>query len=415
MFSYFRIIAQQISATMAFWNVLHLVSAVGIFGALLTFTVLSDYVFDFLLYTQPSPYNERKNTAKRKEMPGFVLILAQPRTGSSFVGQLFNQNPNVFYLYEPLHSLALFERLNYIRKTDYKNLVASLLSNASSCHFNGFQDYFSFISHPGLSSPHYRLSSKSLSSPPLCKTFVQSFDNQSDFVSKCPPLVAESVSLVCSTKKFVTAKVLTHRLPKKVLEVLVEHFHSRKKQLKILQLIRDPRAVVWSMVKIGWIQRGTAGKRNAMFHLLGKDSTLNHSFTKQVQQVCDRMIKDVTLSSYLSSKLNDDQYMVIRYEELAKGTDAFASRIFDFTGVDFAPEVKDWLHRNTLHDKNEWSYSTATRNTTVTINSWRKSLSLIETSIIDRGCGYVIGKFGYVFIDNLDMLTNFAVNLMKPS
>ncbi|PFX24470.1 Carbohydrate sulfotransferase 1 [Stylophora pistillata] len=36
-----------------------------------------------------------------------VIIVAEPRTGSSFLGDAFNQNPDVFYLFEPLHGVVL--------------------------------------------------------------------------------------------------------------------------------------------------------------------------------------------------------------------------------------------------------------------------------------------------------------------
>ena len=34
--------------------------------------------------------------------PLLVIILAYQRTGSSFLGELFNQNPDAFYWFEPL-------------------------------------------------------------------------------------------------------------------------------------------------------------------------------------------------------------------------------------------------------------------------------------------------------------------------
>lgn len=37
--------------------------------------------------------------------PKKVVILTYQRCGSSFFGQFFNTNPNVFYMYEPLDSL----------------------------------------------------------------------------------------------------------------------------------------------------------------------------------------------------------------------------------------------------------------------------------------------------------------------
>ena len=37
--------------------------------------------------------------------PKFVILLAYQRVGSSFTGQLFNQNPDLFYLFEPVDGI----------------------------------------------------------------------------------------------------------------------------------------------------------------------------------------------------------------------------------------------------------------------------------------------------------------------
>ena len=72
-----------------------------------------------------------------------------------------------------------------------------------------------------------------------------------------------------------------------------------------------------------------------------------------------------------------------------------------------------------MFDKNgssdgERSYSTSNRNITVTINIWRESLTFLETSLIDKECAYFMQKFGYKFIDNVDVLTNISINLLQP-
>ena len=400
-------------------------------GTAFVYIIISD-VFKF---TQPAPYLKEtgRHSAIKCNISAYVLILAQPRTGSSFLGQFFNQHPGVFYLYEPLHPFSVFQTLNYVTEKGHATLVASFLRSLSRCSLNGFQDYFNFISHSGLSSPHFRLSSKSLSSPPLCKSEAMSFDSQSEILKKCPPLNAKTVSLVCAKKRFVAAKVLTQRLPEVILKNLFEQFHSQAKtRLKIIQLVRDPRAMVWSMMKMGLMERGieNCNTRTECSYKNPQDSTfqplrtrnsatLGHNFIKQVQLLCNRMTKDLNISLHLSSKRSADHYRIVRYEEVASSSLAFARKFFDFTGIDFALEVKQWLGRNSLFDKNESSagersYSTNDRNITVTINSWRKNLSLLETSVIDKECASFMQNFGYKFIDNVDVLTNISISLLQP-
>ena len=416
---------------MSFGNTRNFVFILVLLGTVFVYIIISN-VFQL---TQPAPHLKEtgRHSTTEKRISTFVLILAQPRTGSSFLGQLFNQHPGVFYLYEPLQPFSMFQTLNYVTDEGHATLVASFLRNLSRCSLNDFQDYFSFISHSGLSSPHFRLSSKSLSSPTLCKSEATTFDRQSEILSKCPVLNAKAVSLVCAKKRFVAAKILTPRLSKVILkERLFEEFHSQAEtQIKIIQLVRDPRAMVWSMIQMGLIERGIKNnhartgysnkKQNSTFPPLrrGNSTTPGHNFIKQVKLLCKRITKDVNISLHLLSKRSADQHRIVRYEELARSTLTFARKIFQFTGIEFAQAVKEWFQRNRMFDKNgsnhgERSYSTSNRNITVTINIWRESLTFLETSLIDKECAYFMQKFGYKFIDNVDVLTNISINLLQP-
>ena len=39
-----------------------------------------------------------------------VIIVSEPKSGSSFLGQIFNQHPNVFYLFEPLRAVTVVKK-----------------------------------------------------------------------------------------------------------------------------------------------------------------------------------------------------------------------------------------------------------------------------------------------------------------
>ena len=342
-----------------------------------------------------------------------LLILAQPRMGSSFLGQLFNQHPDVFFLYEPLHSFSMFKKLNYVSAMNYSQLVASFLRNAHSCRFSGFQDYFSFISHPGLSSPHFRLSSKALSSPPLCDSSVATFSNHSLILSKCPLLNATTVSLVCSSRKLVVTKVLIHRLPS---------YDLQQYPKRVIHLVRDPRAVVWSMLRMGLLTRGDTGAdgNNCSWKLpltpeLTKESVC--SFSKQVRLVCDQMAKDVYFSKHFPKRLGQ-LYKIVRYEELASNMAHLTPQLFDFAGLDISPEVTELIRGNTIlnasHGEDaQQSYSTTNRNAVATLNSWRSGLTFDETGVIDKECADFIKNFGYGFAESEQKLRNTNASLLE--
>lgn len=164
----------------------------------------------------------------------------------------------------------------------------------------------------------------------------------------------------------IAAKILTKRLPEVIFKNLLEEFHSQAEtRFKIIHLARDPRAMVWSMIKLGLMERGIKNYSIVIeYNSKNPDSTSQplrkrnsatpgHNFINQVKLLCSRMTKDVNISLQFSSKSSADHYRIVRYEEVLSRTLVFARKIFDFTGIDFAPEVKEWLRRNSLFDKNE--------------------------------------------------------------
>ncbi|XP_033624968.1 carbohydrate sulfotransferase 1-like isoform X1 [Asterias rubens] len=51
---------------------------------------------------QPTDSIQRTAVSERT----YVMVISQKRSGSSFMGELFNQNPTVFFMFEPLRSLT---------------------------------------------------------------------------------------------------------------------------------------------------------------------------------------------------------------------------------------------------------------------------------------------------------------------
>ena len=76
-----------------------------------------------------------------------VIIVSEPRSGSSFLGQIFNQHPNVFYLFEPLRAVTVVTNedlyLN-LPSENYNRLALKLLFEILNCRFRSsfYLDHF---------------------------------------------------------------------------------------------------------------------------------------------------------------------------------------------------------------------------------------------------------------------------------
>ncbi|XP_070549680.1 carbohydrate sulfotransferase 1-like [Ptychodera flava] len=70
-----------------------------------------------------------------------VLFIAKARTGSTFIGELFNQNPNVFYLFEPLRVVPDMVKIDAIPEMYRGDMSAELLNSFYHCDFLTYYVY----------------------------------------------------------------------------------------------------------------------------------------------------------------------------------------------------------------------------------------------------------------------------------
>ena len=97
--------------------------------------------------------------------------------------------------------------------------------------------------------------------------------------------------------------------------------------------------------------------------------------------------------------------LFFRYEDLSTRPIEVASKIYNFVGLDFPPQMKRWIVENTRGSnsgKKHNPYGTANRDSAATSQAWRRLLSIEEVKIIQRSCSIAMQRFGYkpVWSDN---------------
>jgi hypothetical protein len=76
-------------------------------------------------------YNRLDSLAESNRVPVFVIIVAYWRSGSSFLGELINQYPGVYYSFEPFHNLSMNAQIRPGGRVAVE--ATRLLANLASC------------------------------------------------------------------------------------------------------------------------------------------------------------------------------------------------------------------------------------------------------------------------------------------
>ena len=330
-------------------------------------------------------HNERLDSKGRRRS---ILVIAHGRSGSTITGEIFNHNPSVFYLHEPLQTVERISKQNGSNKDRYASLMINILSNILRCNFSQavLEDFDHFYREPS----HSRASC-AIGSPPLCPHEMT--DPKWD-LKLCPPLTNESLGTTCRNKYAVTvAKILMSRIAGNDIKNILQACRKAKSNCQIIFLIKDPRAVIPSSRSVGF--SSDRGSR------LSKDGLRLFSY-QNCKQTEDNLVflKNLPLSWRR-------RILVQRYEDFAVNPLKVMSRLYDFAGLPVLDHVKIWLNKSTHPSKKREDMLIEGSpaffmmdDASATANRWRWKVHPHDIDIIEHYCKHVMQIMGYIPINN---------------
>lgn len=335
-----------------------------------------------------------------------ILILATARSGSSFLGQLFNQNSDVFYLFEPLyHVQSMFTNANGLPTIDRRSLLGAyrdLLHNLYDCDFYLLENYIKPAPKDHVTSSFFRRgASKALCSPPVCNQIQELQESQC--LKTCRKVNLTLASTTCRSYK--TMAIKTIRIPEiNHLRTLVE---DPRLNLKIIHLVRDPRAVLASRIstfidqyRSYQIWNSSGRKPHNVDLLLIRNMCMDYS---------NSMETAYSRPSWLKGK-----YMLVRYEDLAKDPIKKAYEIYNFVGLQWKEGLSAWIEENTNATVSPNSSKFATiRKSSETVENWRLHLHLSIVQTVQDVCNSTLSQLGYQLVDSVLQLKNLSQSLVE--
>ncbi|XP_065128916.2 carbohydrate sulfotransferase 3b [Paramisgurnus dabryanus] len=353
-------------------------------------------------------FTERSSPASTAGGRKHILLLATTRTGSSFVGEFFNQQgSNMFYLFEPLWHV---ERMLTVETGGTNATVAGpayrdVLRQLFLCDFSLLE---SFIEPPPrehiTTSLFRRESSQSLCEDPVCTPFVKKvFERYHCRTRRCGPLNLTLASRSCMQKQHRTIKSVRVRQ----LETLRPLAEDPRLNMKFIQLVRDPRAVLASRM-VAFSGKYENWKRWAA----DGDVPVDDDEVRKLKGNCDNIRMSAEIGLRQPPWLRG-RYMLVRYEDIARFPMSKAADMYSFTGIQFTTQVEEWILKNTRASREASGVYSTQKNSSEQVEKWRFTIPFKLVQLVEKVCGPTMTLFGYRFAENQEMLTDKSISLIE--
>ncbi|XP_003791488.1 carbohydrate sulfotransferase 4 [Otolemur garnettii] len=354
------------------------------------------------MYSQSEGSLSRKDEDEPKHI--HVLVLSSWRSGSSFVGQLFGQHPDVFYLMEPAWHVWMTFTQSSAWRLDMA--VRDLIRSIFLCDMSVFDAYM----QPGprrQSSLFQWDDSRALCSPPACNIF-----SRDEII---PP---SHCRLLCNQQPFEVVekacRSYSHVVLKEVrflnLQSLYPLLTDPSLNLTIVHLVRDPRAVFRS-------REHTGGDLMIDSRIVLGENWHNHKKEDQpydvLQVICQSQLEIYKAIRSLPKALQQ-RYLLVRYEDLVRAPLAQTSRMYAYVGLKFLPRLQTWVHNITRgKGMGEHAFHTDARDAINVSQAWRWSLPFEKVSRVQKVCGDTMNLLGYRHVSSEQEQRDLSLELLS--
>ncbi|XP_057691759.1 carbohydrate sulfotransferase 6 [Corythoichthys intestinalis] len=334
-----------------------------------------------------------------------VLLLSSWRSGSSFVGQVFSQHPSVFYLMEP--AWHIWTKLKNSGAQALRMAVRDLMRSVFHCDFSVTEAYLP--ERYNVSSLFMWSHSRALCSPPACSLTPRGdFSNQTQCLKTCEAMGHQGVQDACVSYSHVVLKSV--RVFE--LESLYPLFEDPSLDLRIIHLVRDPRAVVRSRE-----QSAKAFVSDSAVVLEQRSIPAAEVQYQVMQEICQSHVRISERALQTPPPFLKGRYKMVRYEDVARNPQEEIRAMYEFVGLDMTNQMEGWIYKLT-HGKGKGSVKEAfqitSRNAADVSQAWRTTLPHNKVKRIQEVCKAAMSLFGYTTVNSDKEQKKLDIDLLVP-
>ena len=300
---------------------------------------------------------ERKSTTPDTAVRNKVLLFAQWRSGSSFVGGILKCSPDSFYMFEPLMFFHL-EKPSAIGNLLLTQYASHFISAVLDCNIS----YIKWVSEQFWPT-ETRFRNKWIK-----RAFggLQSFEMAED---------------QCKAARNVIAKII------KVPRLEFVNASVTRDDVRIIYLVRDPRGVFMSrspFLKTKYRDRNL------------KSLYMGH-YREEMRRLCQNMVLNYDFIEANKNSLND-RLLVVRYEDIAYHPTEMTSQMYSFLGFNKTTALEQWLTTATSSKPKSKDPFSTQRQSAEVAESWKTKISASLLQMIQNDCHEALVMYNYTLI-----------------
>ena len=179
---------------------------------------------------------------------------------------------------------------------------------------------------------------------------------------------------MCEESPHIILKTIRMRLSS------IKHFMSELPNLKIIHLVRDPRATLISQSKLGMCKEAKGGIYGC------------------TDKVCSQIENDLIEEEKIREEYPDRIFTVF-YNQIARHPVKLASQLMSFIGAEFTDNAQSYVFNITSAGRNDTCIICTTRsNSTEHIEHWKKTMPRSFIDIVQSRCNFLLRRYEFEIV-----------------
>ena len=306
----------------------------------------------------------RESKKKRENL----IIVTHGRSGSTFIGNIFNHHPNVFYLFEPYQTVERLHGAVATSDRDYQGKAFEWMKGILQCDFVSTK-------HVQDLGRYYR------------KSYSKDYNPIKSFASFATVLPLQHDAL--------------NRMPNENGKQLLSVCDNDRINCKFLFLVRDPRGINPSSKAFGFF----------------KDDDSLLGIQEWSKKICSSTEINLNFFRSMSSD-GKKRFMLLRYEDQADDPLKTLPSLLKFAGLPDDKNLRKWLDLASHRPETESERKAAAwrQDSWEGAERWRWLVGSDVITVIEKYCSHVMSVLGYKAVGgSYDLQTNLAVKLLEDS